>query len=93
MSSRLTVPWILEPWECRRHTTDRGQHSLSIAESSRSPESWPAEPTCPNCVARPALSEHRGVLAESGVLARGVHVPELGDQCKDSMRFSRRTLD
>ena len=59
-----------------------GEHFWSLAESARSPESQTAQCALLFCVARAALSEPRGVLAESGVLVRGVRAFVLYGQYK-----------
>ena len=63
------------------------------AESSRSPEVHGLWPPGLFCVARPAFSELRGVLAESGVQRRGVRVSNLPSLCKVFVSFPRPTPD
>ena len=77
---------LLQPIVRRRHHIGR----FVVDDGAR--ESWSprgesgvqdlAESALLFCVARPALSEPRGVLAESGVLARGVRASVLCGQCK-----------
>ena len=70
-----------------------GQHLASSAESSRSPEVHGLWAPGQFCVARAAFSELRGVLAESGVLRRGVRVSNLPGLCKVFVSCARPTRD
>ena len=75
------------------HSVWPGQHFANVAESSRSPEVRGLWPPGLFCVARLAFSELCGVLAESGVLRRGVRLSNLPGLCKVFVRFPRATLD
>ena len=75
------------------HSVWPGQHFPNVAESSRSPEVRGLWPPGLFCVARLAFSELCGVLAESGVLRRGVRVSNLPGLCKVFVSFPRITRD
>ena len=75
------------------HSVWPGQHFPNVAESSRSPEVRGLWPPGLFCVARLAFSELCGVLAEFGVLRRGVRVSNLPSLCKVCVSFPRPTPD
>ena len=108
VGSLMQVPTHMGTWRAARsprgvprsmgsgpqaHPVWPGQPFPNFAVSSRSPEVHGLWPPGPFCVARAAFSELRGVLAESGVLRRGVRVSNLPGLCKVFVSFPSPTRD